>query len=302
MSWDHYRSFLAVLQSGSLSAAARALGLTQPTLGRHIEALEANIGAPLFLRSVQGLLPTATALAMRPLAESMETSSRSLSRLATASQTNVEGVVRISASDVMAVEVLPPILSRLQTAHPGLHVELSVSDRVEDLLQQEADIAVRMVAPRQKALVSRAIGALDIGFYAHRRYLDQNGRPENLEDLRQHRLIGYDRPLPYIRAILEARPDLAALTFAFRADSNLAQLAAIRSGLGIGMCQAGIARRDDTLEEVLSGQLHLTLPTYVVMHENLKTHPPCRATFDALVAGLLRYRAGGASVAESAPE
>ncbi len=286
ISWDHYRTFLAVVETGSLSAAARTLGLTQPTAGRHIEALEQAFGAPLFLRSPQGLLPTEKALAMQGHARGMAAMSSALARIASGDMEEVRGTVRISASEVIAVETLPLILTGLQEAHPALEIELSASDAVEDLLQQEADIAIRMVQPRQAALLSRRIGKLSLGFHAHRRYLERHGVPDSLSELPAHRLIGFDRQLAYIRDILKERPDLVGITFDFRADSNLVQLAAIRAGLGIGMCQHAIAAREPDLVEVLPGALDLSLETFVVMHENLKTVPRFRTTFDALVAGL----------------
>lgn len=286
ISWDHYRTFLAVLETGSLSAAARLLGLTQPTAGRHIEALERAFGVPLFLRTQQGLLPTEKALAMQGHARTMAAMSASLARIASGDMEEVRGTVRISASEVIAVETLPPLLARLQEAHPGLEIELSASDRIEDLLQQEADIAIRMVRPTQTALVSRRVGFISLGFHAHRRYLDRHGMPRTLEDLTKHRLIGYDRQLAYIRDLLKTRPHLADVRFDFRADSNLVQLAAIRAGLGIGMCQNAIGAREPDLVEVLPGALDLALETFVVMHENLKGVPRFRVTFDALVGGL----------------
>jgi DNA-binding transcriptional LysR family regulator len=286
ISWDHYRTFLAVLETGSLSGAARSLGLTQPTAGRHVEALEEAFGAPLFLRTPQGLLPTEKALAMRGHARSMSAMSAALARIASGDMEEVRGTVRISASEVIAAETLPAILARLQDANPALEIELSASDAVEDLLQQEADIAIRMVRPSQSALLSRRIGKITLGFHAHRRYLDRHGIPASLAELANHRLIGFDRQLAYIRDILKQRPDLAGIGFDFRADSNLVQLAGIRAGLGIGMCQHAFAARDPELVEVLPGTLEIALETFVVMHENLKTVPRFRATFDALVQGL----------------
>ncbi len=286
ISWDHYRTFLAVLETGSLSGAARSLGLTQPTAGRHVEALEEAFGAPLFLRTPQGLLPTEKALAMKGHARSMSAMSAALARIASGDMEEVRGTVRISASEVIAAETLPAILARLQDANPALEIELSASDTVEDLLQQEADIAIRMVRPSQSALLSRRIGMITLGFHAHRRYLDRHGIPASLAELPNHRLIGFDRQLAYIRDILKQRPDLAGIGFDFRADSNLVQLAAIRAGLGIGMCQHAFAARDPELVEVLPGTLEIALETFVVMHENLKTVPRFRVTFDALVQGL----------------
>jgi len=265
------------------------LGLTQPTVGRHIDALEEASGARLFLRTQQGLLATETALHMKPYAETMAAAAATLLRTASSRPGAVTGTVRISASEVIGVEVLPPIIANLQEMHPELEVELSLSDEVEDLLKHEADVAVRMVAPKQGALVSRRIGTIPLGFHAHRRYLEVHGTPASLNELSKHRLIGFDRGLAYVRAMLKDRPEVAATHFALRTDSNLAQLAAIRAGCGIGICQNALARRDPDLVSVLPGTLDLSLETFIVMHENLKTAPRCRATFDALVTGLLDY-------------
>jgi DNA-binding transcriptional LysR family regulator len=289
ISWDHYRTFLAVLETGSLSAAARSLGLTQPTAGRHIEALEQAFRGPLFLRGPQGLLPTEKARAMHGHARSMAAMSASLARVASGDMEGVRGTVRISASEVIAIEALPKILAELHDRHPGLEIELSASDTVEDLLNQEADIAVRMTTPSQMALLSRRIGRLPMGFFAHRSYLERHGMPSGLPDLSHHRMIGFDRQLAYIREILKDNPVVADLRFQFRADSNLAQLAAIRAGVGIGVCQIALGRRDPDLVEVLPGLIDLGLDTYVVMHESLKSTPRYRAIFDALVAGLLEF-------------
>lgn len=288
-SWDFYRTFLTVLQEGSLSAAARELGLTQPTIGRHIDALESIIGFQLFIRSPQGLIPTEAAIDLRPHAEQLASNAAALLRAATGQGGGVRGTVRISASEVIGIEVLPPMLSALNDRHADLIIELSVSDAVEDLLRQEADIAVRMVAPEQDALITRRIGGIPLGLHAHRRYLDKHGFPEKLEDLRKHRTIGFDRESAFVRTIRKRVPLLDLMRPSFRADSNLAQLAAIRAGFGIGVCQVELAKRDPDIVRLFEREFELPLETFVVMHENLKTTPRCRATFDALVEGLLAY-------------
>lgn len=290
--WDLYRTFLAVLDHGSLSAAARELGLTQPTVGRHVDALEQAIGAQLFTRSQSGLLPTEVARELRPYAASLAATSASLLRAASSTRDAVAGTVRISASEVVAVEVLPPILAALQDRHPALVIELSASDTVEDLLHREADLAVRMVEPAQAALVVRRIGAIPVGLFAHRRYLARHGTPRSTAELAAHRIISYDRQTAFVRAMAARYPIFRELAVAFRADNNLAQLAAIRAGAGIGACQVGIAARDPDLVRVLPRAFEAPLGTWVAMHENLKTSPRCRVTFDALVDGLTAYAAG----------
>ncbi|ACM27171.1 LysR family transcriptional regulator [Agrobacterium rhizogenes] len=287
-SWDFYRTFLAVLQHGSLSAAARELGLTQPTIGRHIDALEEAIGAELFTRSQQGLLPTDAALALKPYAETLANTTAALLRVASSSRDRVSGTVRISASEVIGVEVLPPILAGLQAAYPDLTIELSASDAVEDLLQREADIAVRMVAPAQDVLLARYIGSIPLGLFTHRNYLERYGEPKNIRELHQHKLIGFDRQTAYIRTMMKRYPLLDGVSFTFKSDHSIALHNALRAGIGIGFYQIPLAKRDGELVRLLP-EIGLPLDTWVAMHENLKTSPRCRVTFDALVAGLLEY-------------
>lgn len=288
-SWDFYRTFLTVLKEGSLSAAGRDLGLTQPTVGRHIDALEGIIGFQLFIRSPQGLIPTEAALDLKPHAEQLAANAAALLRAATGQGKTVRGTVRISASEVIGIEVLPPMLAALNERHPDLIIELSVSDAVEDLLRQEADIAVRMVAPAQDALITRRIGGIPLGLHAHRRYLDQHGTPARLEDLRTHRVIGFDRESAFVRAMRKKVPLLDIMRPTLKSDSNLAQMAMIRAGCGIGVCQVELAKRDPNLVRLFRAEFELPLETFVVMHETMKTTPRCRVTFDALAEGLLAY-------------
>lgn len=284
--WDLHRTFLAVLREGSLSAAARALGLTQPTVSRHIDALEAAMGLTLFLRTQRGLAPTEAALELGPYAETMAATSAAMLRAASGHGAAVRGTVRIGASEVVGVEVLPPILAALRERHPRVTVELALSNSVEDLLRRDADIAVRMVAPVQDALIAKAVGEIPLGLHAHRRYLERRGTPMTTGDLAHHDLIGFDRETPAIRALLKHFPGFERSAFALRADSDLAQLAMIRAGFGIGGCQVPIAARDRDLVRVLADAVAPVLPVWVVMHEDLRSSPRCRAVFDALVEGL----------------
>ena len=287
--WELYRSFLGVLREGSLSGAARALGITQPTAGRHVAALEEALGVVLFTRSQVGLLPTEVALALRTHAEAMESTAASLQRAATSQGEGVRGVVRISASEVIGVEVLPPIVARLREAHPALKVELVLTNRVQDLLRREADIAVRMVRPKQEQLVARHVGQIELGFHARKDYLARHGTPRKMEDMAAHAFIGYDQPSSFVRNAGKALPAFGREAFSLRTDSDLAQLALIRAGAGIGICQVGLARRDDALVRLVPRAFAMKLETWVTMHEDLRNSPRCRATFDALVDGLQEY-------------
>jgi DNA-binding transcriptional LysR family regulator len=290
IAWDLYRSFLGVLTEGSLSGAARALGLTQPTLGRHIAALERDLGMVLFTRSQAGLLPTEAAMSLRSYLQAMESTAAALERAAGShgGEGVVKGVVRVSCSDVIGVEVLPPVIAQLREAHPDLKVELVLTDRVQDLLLREADIAVRMAQPKQQQLMARRIGRIEAGLHARRDYLERHGTPRDVGELAGHSTIGYDRVTAFLRLAERSLKGLRRDLFSLRSDSNLAQLALIRAGAGIGMCQVPLARRDRTLVRVLP-KLSLPLETWVTMHEDLRASPRCRVTFDALVNGLLSY-------------
>lgn len=292
-SWDVYRSFAAVLREGSLSAAARALGMTQPSIARHVDALERAVGGTLFVRSQRGLSPTDRALALRPHAEALAVAADALRRTGTGRPDAVDGVVRISASHSVGVAHLPPILTALRRDHPRLIVELALSNEVDDLLQRRADIAVRMVEPVQQALVAQRIGALHVGFHAHRDYLDRRGMPAAAADLRAHDLIGFDTETPFIRTAMRHLPGIDRDAFALRVDSEAAQLAAIRAGFGIGICQVAIARTDPALVRLLPDVLDLPLPVWIVMHEDLRRGERYRAVFDALVQGLSAVAANG---------
>lgn len=287
--WELYRSFLGVLREGSLSGAARALGLTQPTVGRHVAALEAALRVPLFTRSSSGLMPTDVALALRAHAEAMESTADALARAATSFGEDVRGVVRISASDVVGVEVLPPIVARLRQRHPALTIELALTNRVQDLLRREADIAVRMTRPGQTQLIARHIGGIELGLHARRDYLARRGTPRDAGELVRHALIGHDRPTAFIRQIAKSFPGFDRGAFALRTDSDLAQLALIRCGAGIGACQAALAKRDPALVRVLPKAFAGRLDMWVTMHEDLRGSPRCRAAFDALAEGLDAY-------------
>jgi DNA-binding transcriptional LysR family regulator len=168
-------------------------------------------------------------------------------------------------------------------------VELVLTDRVQDLLRREADIAVRMLRPRQELLVARRIGQIELGLHAHKRYLARHGAPASVADLAKHSLIGFDQTTAFVRSAGKAFALWRREAFAMRTDNNLAQLALLRSGAGIGVCQAAIARCDESIVRILSKQVSLPLETWITMHEDLRNSPRCRVTFDALVKGLQQY-------------
>jgi DNA-binding transcriptional LysR family regulator len=287
--WEWYRSFLQVLETGSLSAAGRALGLTQPTVGRHIDSLEAALGLKLFTRSFDGFAPTDAAQSLQPFAADIANTAAALRRAASSHGSGVRGTVRLTASEVVGVEVLPPILAALHHEHPQLVIELVLSNQADDLLHREADIAVRMFRPIQDALVVKRVGGIEVGLHAHEDYLASRGVPKSMADLSRHALIGFDRENAFIRQLQAKVKALSRERFAFRANSDLAQLAAIRAGFGIGFCQSGLAAQDARLVRVLPRQFSFTMDTWVAMHEDLRASARCTVTFAALASGLAAY-------------
>jgi DNA-binding transcriptional LysR family regulator len=290
--WELFRTFLEVARDGSLSGAARKLALTQPTVGRHIDALEAALGLSLFSRSPHGLTATPAALELVGHAEAMAAASAALRRTASSGAVADRGTVRIAASEMIGCEVLPPMLAHFRQSHPGIVLELALSNRNEDLLRRDADIAVRMVRPRQKSLLARRIGKTGIGFYAHRDYLKRYGIPKTIAELDKHCLIGFDRDDWSLQSLGPLPRKVTRDQFGFRCDSDLAQFAALRAGLGIGGSQYNVARRYKELVPVLANAIRFELEVWITMHEDMKSTPRIRMVFDHLAAGLSAFVRG----------
>ena len=221
----------------------------------------------------------------------MATAADAFTRAASADAGAASGTVRLTASEVIGAEVLPPILAALRRTHPGLVLELHLSNRVEDLLSQEADIAIRMLRPAQASIVAKRVGAVRLGLFAAASYLEEHGIPDSLGRLSGFALIGPDRETRALGAIRDLGLDLRPDMFAFRSDSHLAQLAAIKAGLGIGICQTALARRQPELVPVLPDAFTFALETWIAMHEDLRRVERVRATFDHLSKGLSEYAA-----------
>jgi DNA-binding transcriptional LysR family regulator len=289
--WDLYRSFLGALREGSLSAAARALGLTQPTLGRHIDALEDSLGAKLFARSQHGLSPTAAARELAFHAEAMEAAAEAFRRAASGEAAETGGTVRLTASNLIGAEVLPPILTAFRRDHPNIAIELALSNRNQDLSRREADIAIRMMRPTQKSLVVKRLGAVHIHLYAHRDYLARHGTPRTVEDLARHTIIGFDRDASAFRSMDTGGTPIARELFALRTDDDYAQLNALRAGFGIGGAQDGIAARSADLVPILPSHIAFKLEMWLVMHEDLRSSKRVRLLYDHLAVALKAYAA-----------
>jgi DNA-binding transcriptional LysR family regulator len=287
-SWALFEAFVAVMTTGSLSAAARALRVAQPTVRRQIEQLEEELGVVLFTRAPNGLVPTELARTTMPHAESIAAGARAFVRALSAPASAARGTVRITCSEIVGAEVLPPILVDLHRSHPDIQIELALTNRNEDLLRRDADLAIRMVEPTQQGLVRRRAARIELGLFATHGYLEQRGRPRRLTDLVDHSLVGPDRA----RAVLEVLAELGLPStprhYALRCDADVAQLAAVRAGLGIGVCQLPLSRAPVALVRVVpSFAMHLD--AWVTMHEDLRDVRRLRVVFDHLVTALGAY-------------
>jgi DNA-binding transcriptional LysR family regulator len=289
LSWLDLQVLKSVIDGGSLSAAARQLGLSQPTVRARIDSLEAALGTVLFTRSAAGMVPTEETRALAVHADAMALASAALVRAASGAPDKVSGTVRITVSEFVAAHVLPPMIVRLRRAHPGLTIEIAPSDGSANLVAQEADIAVRMYPPREGDLIARHVGAIRLGFFAHKDYARARGLPLTVQEMRDHDLIGPDRT-PYDLKVAEKfGGDALPPRFAIRTDSHAAQFAAIRAGGGIGVVQRPIGRADPDLVAVLPEVTVAALETWIVVQDDMRRLPKVRTVFDHLVAEFTQY-------------
>lgn len=285
--WGLVRSFLAALDHGSLLGAARALHMSQPTLGRHIAELESQLGAVLFERTGRGLIPSATALQLADSAREMETGALQMARMLSGSQAQAAGTVRITASAPVANHLLPSVLAAMRQALPDIQVELVASNQVSNLLRREADIAVRMVRPDQATLVARKLGDVALCACAHRGYLARRAPLRRPEDLLAHDLIGNDADPSIVQGFRALGYPVTRESFAFRCDDFVVQWQAVRAGLGIGFAASYLLRSDPEVAEVLPGQLPLpSLPMWLAVHREIRTNKRIRAVYDFLAQAL----------------
>ena len=285
--WDLYRTFLAVVREGSLSAAARRIGITQPTAGRHVRTLEKSLGAALFTRTQHGLSATGAALTLMPHAEAMAMAADALARASSGEARGERGTVRLTAGEMMGCELLPPLLAEFAARHPQIHLELMLSNRNLDLLRRDADLAVRMVRPTQKSLIARRVGAMTVGLYAHRRYVEAFGLPKDPAELPRHCMIGFDGDVRLMSTAAGPPIPLTREQFRFRSDSANAQLAALRAGVGIGACFVKLGQRDADLIRVLERQMTFQREVWLAIRADASATRRVRLLFDHLAKRLV---------------
>lgn len=286
--WSLWRSFGAVVEHGSLSAAARALGLSQPTLGRHVEALEQALGVGLFERTLAGLKPTDTALKLYEPVQHAQAALAEAGLMAEGASAAPAGSIRITSSTVMCHYVLPPLLYDIRLEFPQVAIELVPSDSVENLLLREADIAVRMFRPTQLELIAKHVGDIPIVCCAHERYVERRGTPDGPEALSQHDLVGFDRSDLFINAARRMGFALSRSDFVVRTDSQTNNWELIKAGLGVGFAQSVLVDATPGMMRLLPGFTPPPLEVWLTTHRELFTNRRIRAIYDRLSEGLTR--------------
>ncbi len=280
--WALLHSFLAVLDKGSLVAAARTTGLSQPTLGRHIDALEAQLGVSLFERGGRGLQPSQAALSVAPLVRQMQTAADALMMQLNHAASQFRGTVRLSCSRDVAAYCIPLLLPELKLAAPQIQIEIIAADEQSNLLRREADIALRLARPTQTGLITKKLGDLPFGVYAHVRYLALHGTPQVPADLLGHSLIGFDRVDAIIQGFAKQGFVINPSQFAVRTDDTVTYWETVRSGFGIGFMASHIAALDPQVLRVLPNMPMPALPVWLTTHREVRGNANIRWVYDFL--------------------
>ncbi len=292
--WTLWRSFAAVVAEGSLSGAARRLGLSQPTVGRHVDALEETLGGTLFDRVLTGLKPTALALRLYEPVAAAEQALAEAAMIAEGAGGELAGTVRITASQVVSHYLLPGMMLPIREGLPQVQIELVPSDSAENLLMREADIAIRMFRPTQLDLVTRKLGELPVVPCAHASYLERRGMPVEIEDLSSHDLIGLDRSETLIEGAKRIGFPLRREDFVLRTDNQPLAWELIKAGLGIGFAQASLIKDTPGMRAILPQLRIPPLEVWLTTHRDLIVNARIRAVYDHLARELVGHIARSA--------
>ncbi|WP_255553500.1 LysR family transcriptional regulator [Maritimibacter sp. DP1N21-5] len=284
--WTLIRAFLAVAEEGSLSAAARVLSASQPTLGRQVRDMEQALAVELFCRHAKGLSLTDIGHRIFPAAQAMRDAAGEIALIAAGEDDRASGTVRLTASVIVAHFVLPPILARLRDTEPGIEIDLVATDASENLLFREADIAVRMYRPEQLDVVTRHVCDLPLGIFAATSYLDRRGRPETVEDMLNHDWVGYDRSDLMIRGMREMGWPVTRDFFATRTDDQAGNWQLVAAGCGIGIAQVATGQSDPRVERLFPEMGLPALPVWLTAHEAMRRVPRVSRVWDALAEGI----------------
>ncbi|MEM7508557.1 MAG: LysR family transcriptional regulator [Pseudomonadota bacterium] len=286
--WNRARAFLVTAEEGSLSAAARALGMAQPTLGRQVSALEEELGVALFERVGRGLTLTPSGLDLAEQVRAMGEAATRVSLTASGQSQSVEGLVRITASEVASAYILPPIVAELRRAEPGISVEIVATNSIRDLRRREADIALRSVEPADPDLIARRLRDGTAALYASTRYIERAGPFDAREDLNQADFIGFEENDTLLHGLNAHGLALSARSFPLITASHLVHWELVKADAGIGVM---ITELGDTTPDVRRAAPWLepfVYPVWLVAHREVKTSRRVRLVFDWLAEALSR--------------
>lgn len=285
LDWSLLQSFLRVARAGSLSAAARSHGISQPTLGRHLRALEETLGQPVLQRFARGQKLTPFGARLLDQISGMEEAAARATLVASGAESGLAGTVRVTAARVVAQYHLPPILAKLRRDCPEIQIDLIASDETENLIFREADIAIRMFRPETGDLVAQKVAEFDLGLYAARSYLDRTGMPQTPDDLIEMEFVGYDRSDVVIRLMAENGYSVTRDFFGLRCDDQLANWELVRAGAGVGGFQRKIADADPLVTRIAPFVRLPSLPVWIVVPQALREVPRIAKVRAALARG-----------------
>lgn len=284
--WNRARAFLVTAEEGSLSAAARALGLTQPTLSRQVDALEKELSLVLFERAGNGLLLTPSGLELLKYVRGMGEAATRVSQAASGQSQSIEGPICISASEVNAAFVLPPIIEKLRSEFPGILVEVVASNVQTDLRRREADIAIRNGASSQPDLITKKIRDDEAYFYAANSYLAKIGNPQSFSELKNADFLGFATTDILIDGLNALGFKVGRHNFPVVCDNHVVQWQLVKQGVGIGVITSDIGDVEPLVRRVLPNIDPIVVPMWLVTHRELKTSKRVRTVFDFLAAEL----------------
>lgn len=280
--WNRARAFLVTAEEGSLSAAARALGVAQPTLGRQVSALEQELGLALFERAARGLMLTPAGLELLDHAREMGAAATRLSLAATGKSEEIEGPICLTASDIYSAYLLPPFIARLRRLHPGITVEIVASNALSDLRRREADIAIRNTRPEDPALIARKVRDDTARFYATPDYIATLPQPVTVSSLVHAEFIGFDHGPRYREQLNGFGLALEERNFPIVTADHVVQWQLVRQGAAIGVVPTALGDSDPKVARVLPDMAPITFPIWLVAHRDLATSRRVRTVFDLL--------------------
>jgi DNA-binding transcriptional LysR family regulator len=298
--WNLLRSFIAVYEAGTLTEAARRLGATQPSLGRHVRELERSIGEALFVRRPGRLEPTDRGHVLYGAAAPMKACALEAGRLLAQSGDAPVGTVRVAVSETYATHVVAPLAAQWLAEQPGLEIELSVSNRSDNLLRREADIAVRFFRPGQDDVIAVRVGATELGLYAHESYLRRHGEPAGFTVPESAFVAGFDREVSPLGPLIKGPAPSSPIRFRLRTDAILARDAAVETGLGVGVFLADVAAHKPGLRRILADRFGQSLEVWLCAHTELRRSAAMRFVWSRLERAL-RERLGSAAEPQTAP-